>query len=321
MRIETPTQSAYLALVKEICGPCTAAYRYFLLACEAGLLWDHIVDGDPIDRSRADEVFAAITTDLVFNDWYIANRLYLTALQIDAIAAWKFGNRDNNYQFYRSLPLGLATILHGYSGAMKWAPKIYEIVGCEEWEDTRRDNKPFFIVGLPRTRSAWFAAFLTDGAVTCHHELIRNCDKAEDYPAALTATKSPIVGDSDPTLALYYHGLKDKLPAHKVIFIERDPQAAQVAFCAMLREHGLNESRWGGDEVWQAATDAFSAMKAECPDAMSFKYEDLDKPEVIREISEYCTGLPFNEERWKIFNELKITAIPAKVMANQRIIK
>ena len=39
----------------------------------------------------------------------------------------------------------------------------------------------FFITGLPRSRTAWFSAFMTASGFPCGHELINNCETVEDY--------------------------------------------------------------------------------------------------------------------------------------------
>lgn len=319
---QTPTQRQYMELVQEICGPNTAAYRWFSQAMDAALLWDHVVDGDPIDKERAHGTFQALTMDWAFNEFYHANRLPLVTAWSNCVDTWRNGLQGESpdaFLLYTQLPATLCLLLHGQAGLDKYMPRIHALIKRERFEDRRRDHPLFLIVGLPRTRSAWFSAFLTDGDVTCHHELVRNCDQASDYPLCLKETQTPIIGDASPSLPLYYDSVREFLPEHKIVFIVRDSNEARQAYYEMLMAHGINPGphleQWGG------LTQAFAAMRLACPDAMTFSYSELDKPGTIREISEYCTGLPFNETRWKLYNELKITAIPSKVLANQRIMK
>jgi hypothetical protein len=64
---------------------------------------------------------------------------------------------------------------------------------------------------------------------------------------------------------------------------------------------------------------AFERVQQICREFPSYDFARLDDKETVKELAEYCTGMPFNEARWKLFDELKITAMPAKVLANQRI--
>jgi hypothetical protein len=320
--LSTSLHADYLAVMQDVCKNEPAAFRWFVQVMDAALLWDHIVDGDPIDRESANRTMTAITMDWILNDWFHKSRVALIPILSGCLTAWKNagpGSRESYYA-YVQIPNAICLLLHGQAGVDKYMPTINSLVERERFDDMRRDHPPFFIVGLPRSRTAWLAAFLTDGDVTCHHELCRWCDKPQDYLNALSASRTPVVGDSSPLMALTYAGLRADLPkGHKVIFILRDPKDARRALKAELEAHGLEAHN--GDEGWTKYSDAFQAMRDMCPDAMSFSYEKLNEEAVMRELAEYATGLPFNAQRWKIYDEMKITAIPQKVLAHQRLIR
>jgi len=319
----TREHKEYLALVEELCQPAKGAYRWFEQVMETALLWDHVIDGDEIEAKRVNFVFNALTTEWVFNDFFHTNRALLVPVLVNCISAWKHSNispsaKIKAYDIYTELPCVLALVIHGQEGVQRYMPRIREMMDRERWLDTRRDHPPFLIVGLPRSRTAWLAAFLTDGQVFCHHELLRSCANAELYPTVFLGNMKPIIGDSDPSLPLFYSKIKGQLPAHKVVFITRSPEECRDSTEKMLIEAGQDVAKHLA--VWDQCLAAFLAMRKECPDAMAFNYEDLDDPEKVKELAEYCTGLPFNKDRWTLFNELKITALPEKVMANQRLL-
>lgn len=71
----------------------------------------------------------------------------------------------------------------------------------------------FFITGLPRSRTAWFSAFMTASGFPCEHELINNCETIEDY-------KEKVKDLSDSNTAFAFVG--NPYPERKVLVIHRD---------------------------------------------------------------------------------------------------
>lgn len=319
--MHTDTQKKYMAVVQEICRPEPAAYIWFCQALEAALLWDHTIDGDPIDKRQADWTFERLVLGWVTNDWFVKSRGCLVPIMNGCVQEWRNNQGPGKraaYLLYTQLPAALAFLLHGYDGK-RFMPEIYRLVEEERFEDVRRDHAPFIIMSLPRSRTAWLAAFLTDGDVTCHHELLRVCESPEEYPDKFLQTKTPIIGDADPSMVLFYEGLRDKLPPHKVVFINRDPVAAEQSHRAMLEKTGHKEAQ--GIDAWLKVEIAFNAVKRLVPDAMTFQFEDLDDEKKVQQLAEYCTGLPFNRERYRQFNELNIECIPSKVLEGTKLIK
>lgn len=171
--------------------------------------------------------------------------------------------------------------------------------------------KAFLIVGLPRSRTAWLAAFLTSGPVVCHHELVRSCPDLRDYVQAFS--KHPIVGDSSSAIPSCYNFAAPFLPAHRIAFIMRNPEQAQAATFAMIRnEAGIEPvaERWDGIEA------RFNAMLAAHPEAPRYAFEDLDNEAAVKQLSEYLTGQPFDRVRYGIMKDLRVTVIPRKAYAN-----
>jgi hypothetical protein len=81
----------------------------------------------------------------------------------------------------------------------------------------------FFVLGLPRSRTAWLANFLTYNDNFCHHEGINGCKTIKDY-------KEKIANDGDSGTAMMLFDMNNLFPDDPKLIIERDPKYA-IDFC------------------------------------------------------------------------------------------
>lgn len=303
-------------IMREICRTEPLAYQWFCQAWELHILWDHVIDGDAVDKDRAHRAFQAVSMDWILNDWYHKNRLCLVPVISNLSAAWRVDPADTSRASLDPmihLPATIALLLLGHAGVEKWMPRIKAVAELIRFTDLREDHSPFFIVGLPRSRTAWFSAFLSGGDVTCHHELLRKCARPEEFAWKLAETPTPIVGDADSILPAAYYRIKESLPKHKLVFIVRNPEDALKATLAAAPEHSERITA-----RWPKIVGSFQTMLAN-ETGLIEQFSDLDNESTCRRISEYCTGLPFDPIRWASFSELKITMDFAKAAKTERM--
>lgn len=93
----------------------------------------------------------------------------------------------------------------------------------------------FFITGLPRSRTAWFANYLTYGDTMCFHDGYLGCKSIDAFVAKLRAWPGSCVGSSDPMNAWFQDRLSKEFPDAKWVVISRNQDdviaSTQVAFC------------------------------------------------------------------------------------------
>ena len=82
--------------------------------------------------------------------------------------------------------------------------------------------KPFFILSLPRSGTAWLSNFLTWGDCFCYHELSYGCEALDDIEQAFRKTDAPIVGTADTAAVLFHDKLAERFPEAKFLFVIRD---------------------------------------------------------------------------------------------------
>lgn len=136
----------------------------------------------------------------------------------------------------------------------------------------------FFITGLPRSRTSWFASFMTSGDVFCYHEALNGCKSSEEFYQKL---KLPyrLVGNSDcglaytdfqklnaPTLIIH----RDK---HEVLEslvnngITDDPSVINLLTDLEMRLLGLKGLHVRFDEIDLRLTEIFQYLTGDYPDA------------------------------------------------------
>lgn len=125
----------------------------------------------------------------------------------------------------------------------------------------------FFITGLPRSRTAWFSAFMTASGFPCGHELINNCESMAEYKE-----KVAFLSDSNTAFAF----VDSPYPERKTLVIHRDDAP---------------------DKVFIANLDKVSGLH--------INFRDID--DRIREIFTYLTGDELNADVYNKFKLLNIT--------------
>lgn len=82
----------------------------------------------------------------------------------------------------------------------------------------------FFVVCLPRSRSAWLANLLSHESVMCLHEPLMTCRSMADFEAKLATTGTPIAGASDTGAMFWVERLIEDYPDARFVVLARDPR-------------------------------------------------------------------------------------------------
>jgi len=143
----------------------------------------------------------------------------------------------------------------------------------------------FLITGLPRSRTAWFSAYLTQGEVLCTHEAI-----ALKLP--LESENHKYVGTSDSGYVLDREWM-DEHKDIKIVIIERDTQECIDSLNKLIPQ----------DCSWLLNSMASALKKV---DGLRVPFYDI--ADNLEEIHDYL-GLPgYSQERAVLFSILNIQA-------------
>jgi hypothetical protein len=155
----------------------------------------------------------------------------------------------------------------------------------------------FFVTGLPRSRTAWMAAFLSTGESLCLHEPSYRMRSIEDLVPMLDSRFYRHIGVSESGLGFFTKWIIDHLQA-RVLVIERDIGEVEQAlkklgfpsnfpYCTMLLE-ALLEVRDHPMVKW-------------------VHFNALQHKRVMQDIYWWLLpGMAFDEVRWQQFENFRI---------------
>jgi hypothetical protein len=156
---------------------------------------------------------------------------------------------------------------------------------------------PFFITGLPRSRTAWLANLFTQGGTLCFHEpILRPGQLIESNPGYRVGISSSDLASSFPALRALY-------PEAPWVFIERTERDAVSSLIKFLKPRlrcsrdivekviAANRANWG--ELLQVA--------------LVVPFADLGREDVIRKVWNQLTPeRPFCVRRWQILEGFNV---------------
>ena len=143
----------------------------------------------------------------------------------------------------------------------------------------------FFVVGLPRSRTAWFSNFLTYENNFCYHEGIEGCFTLAEYKNKLGKTK----GDSCTALMLL--NLNKEFPNAPVLIIETGIERA-VEFSKEI---------YGSD-----LTNEMKNLKEQMRFLKGLRIQLDDVNDSLEKIWSYLIGTPYDKKRGDLLKNMNI---------------
>lgn len=161
----------------------------------------------------------------------------------------------------------------------------------------------FFVVGLPRSMTAWMANFLTYDGNYCFHEGMNGCHSLAEY-------KRKIMGCGDSGTGIMLIDIEKEFPDAKVLIIERDPRRAEE----FAREHF-------GEVDLTYIKERLNKMGG-----MRVKFEEVKQN--LESIWGYLIGTPYDSRRGELLCGLNIQVnlpykadLPAAKSLTQELIR
>ena len=156
--------------------------------------------------------------------------------------------------------------------------------------------RPFLIVGLPRSRTAWLSVFMTAAGSICYHEPIGGIRDISDIEAIYKSDYYKFVGISDSGLGFFLDWILKNIQPRTLI-VERD--LVEVDESMDL----LGFPRTNATELLSAELQKFKEHSS----VMWVPYEALNVKRVMQKIYWHLMpGQPFDEERYELLAKMHI---------------
>lgn len=184
--------------------------------------------------------------------------------------------------------------------------------------------RTFFIVGLPRSRTAWLANLLTYGDSFCFHEALAQVSSPQELPALFHSKAFPrgwyreVVGDADPSVPMFHVEIAELFPEAKYVFIERPYDEALASYLTFIRDNPLangpaqtrNEATAGFRLLADRLAEMKNAVHGRGP--LQLEFNALDRIECVQQLCSYCqVGL--DHDRWQMLRNFRVNMIPRNV--------
>lgn len=132
-------------IVREMCGERTDAAEWFLSCVDLSNVWDHIADGDDLDKDYAHKVLAFVTCGWGTLPFYIENSRTLAAVALNVVTAWKSSDisrdlRAHAFDVYTELGTTVAFLVGGMDHATRWSSVLRAWAFKSMMEDNERDS-------------------------------------------------------------------------------------------------------------------------------------------------------------------------------------
>ncbi|MDX1811031.1 MAG: hypothetical protein R3240_03730, partial [Gammaproteobacteria bacterium] len=133
----------------------------------------------------------------------------------------------------------------------------------------------FLILGLPRSRTAWLANFLTYDGLFCFHEATNGCSSIQEY-------KEKVAGKGDANTGLGFFDIDKLFPDAKKIIVDSDVSRSIEFSKAAFNLNVVHEMR-----VLKNNLDKI--------DGLHIPLDEIN--DHLQEIWEYITDIPYDKER------------------------
>ena len=190
-------------------------------------------------------------------------------------------------------------------------------------------NRYFFIVGYPRSRTAWLANLLTYGNTFCHHEALHNAPHARDLLSLMEVTPAEYVGDADPSLPLFAEGILREFRGARFVYIHRDKATARSSIREFLLRNPLKPTQVLSESHIEMSFDWYtwklealhSQLLAGGQQMIDVNYEDLSTVSSLNQLNAFCTGRDFESSAYDLTRvtmliQMNVTADTTKYVEN-----
>lgn len=152
--------------------------------------------------------------------------------------------------------------------------------------------RPFVVLALPRSRTAWLAKFLAPGQLRCGHDLAIECESVHDFVSYFVDGDQPLAGTIETGSVEGFAALRALMPAAQFIVIRKSEHEVILSLAKLgISGHEVE------DQVC-ARGRMLDAVSAE-PGVITIRHSALASEACCAYLFQLCTGLTHDSARWQ----------------------
>ena len=159
---------------------------------------------------------------------------------------------------------------------------------------------PFIVLGLPRSRTAWLARFLTYGDWKCGHDELRHARSLDDVS---TWFSQPCIGSVETAAAPWWRLLDQLAPGARIAVVRRP---VNEVVDSVMRIMGNGMDRATLTTAMAYLDRKLDQIEARLPGVLSVNFHDLGDERVCATLFEHCLLLRHNHEHWAALDQTNV---------------
>lgn len=179
---------------------------------------------------------------------------------------------------------------------------------------------PFFITGLPRSRTAWLANFFTYGPAFCGHDLLKSCRSLDMLEATLESFGTPFAGDSDSGLLVVADAVYRRWPEAKWIIVDRPGEDCLRSYVDHFAVEPYRNQRPPSTlqlvPLFRRLKTALSELLSSLPieNCLAVGFDGLGDEGAVRQLWKFILpDEPFPLARWQMLDAMRVNLIGSKI--------
>lgn len=161
--------------------------------------------------------------------------------------------------------------------------------------------RPFFVLGLPRSRTFWLSRLLTYRDWSCGHEELRHIRSFEDAKSWLS---QPCTGSAETALAPFWRLIpKDA----RLVIVRRPVAEVKDSLLRLSMPEGAGFDPIALDGLLKQTDAKLDQIAARWPSfKLNVNFHDLGNEAVCKEIFEWCLPYQFDADWWRAFSKVNL---------------
>lgn len=160
--------------------------------------------------------------------------------------------------------------------------------------------RPFLVLGLPRSRTAWLSRFLTYGDHVCGHDELRHCRSMDDVRAWFA---QGCIGSAETAAAPFWRLFDQIAPGVQIVVVRR-PVDQVVDSLMALPGVVFDRDRLTAEMV--KLDRKLDQITARADNVLSVSFDGLADETTCRAVFHHCLPYEWNQAHWQFWAPINV---------------